>query len=75
MLNTMTDAADREAGFLAVLEAAEQYLQCQHELARVLRAGFFALARARYQMGPSKVRCFTAARHRITPPPPRRGQI
>ena len=51
----MTDAADREAGLLAVLEAAEDYLHCQHELAGVLRAGFFRLASARYQMGPTKV--------------------
>jgi len=62
----MTDAADREAGFLAVLEAAEEYLQCQHELSCVLRAGFFGLARARYQMGPSKVRYASLTR----PPPP-----
>ena len=67
----MSESAEREARFLAVLEAAEHYLSCQHELASAIRAGFFSLARARYQMGTAKL-CATYAPS-SPPPPPRSG--
>lgn len=55
-----------EAQFIDTLEAVEQYIALQGSIASHLKSGFFNIARARYQMGSSKVRTVTKQRKQLS---------